>query len=315
MELFVRSKTVEALDIVALELASVSGEPLPPFTAGAHIDLVLGNGLIRSYSLANDPAETDRYVVAVHRDPASRGGSAYVHDVVAVGDRIEVHGPRNNFELVENAPTVVLIAGGIGITPLWSMIQRLESLGRSWKLFYAVRSRSRCAYEKAIAALEASSPGRVHFHFNDEQGGALIDLPAILAALASDAHVYCCGPNPMLEAFEQATAGRNPCTVHLEWFRGHTPAATEGGYSVVLSRSGRTFRIPAGKSVLDVLIEAGLDIAYSCREGVCGACQTNVLEGEPDHRDSYLTPHEKRSGKTMLICCSGATGDRLVLDM
>lgn len=313
MQLMIRSRRMEAEDVVSLELVDECGEPLPPFTAGAHIDLVLGNGCSRSYSLVNDPAERDRYVIAVNKDPASRGGSRYVHEVLQAGQSIEVRGPRNNFELVENAPLVVLFAGGIGVTPLRCMIQRMEALGRPWMLHYAARSRVRCAFLDEVAALEARHSGRVHLHFDDEAGGRPMDIAARIAASPADAHLYCCGPNPMMRAFEAATAGRPPETVHVEYFTAQHDAACAGGFQVVLARSQRTVFVKKGQSILDTLLDAGVDVANCCREGVCGTCQTTVIDGQPDHRDSYLTPPERKN--SMMVCCSGSLSDKLVLDL
>lgn len=315
MQLVVRSRTTLADGIVAIELAAPDGGPLPPFCPGAHIDLKLGNGLSRSYSLVNDPAERERYVIAVNRDPNSRGGSVFVHDALQTGQVLEVDGPRNNFALIEDAPLVVLIAGGIGITPLYCMVQRLETLGRPWKLFYGARSRRNCAYLAELMALEEKSAGRVHVHFNDEHGGGVIDLPGAVATTPQDAHLYCCGPVPMLEAFLRATADRAEGRAHVEYFSASQDAAVEGGFTVELRRSGRSFVVPHGKSILHVLLEAGLDVSHSCQEGVCGSCETVVVEGEPDHRDAYLTPFEHRSGKKIMICCSGCKSGKLVLDL
>ncbi|MDD2610211.1 MAG: PDR/VanB family oxidoreductase [Giesbergeria sp.] len=314
MELTLRSITTEAQDIVSLELVSPRNEALPPFSAGAHIDLKLGNGLTRSYSLVNDPAETHRYVVAVNKDPASRGGSQYIHEQLRSGQSLEVSVPKNHFALVEDAPLVMLVGGGIGITPLYCMIQRLEALDKPWKLFYSARNRQKCAYLSQIMALEAKHPGRVQLHFMDEAGG-VPDLKTILAAVPAAAHVYCCGPSAMLQAFEQATATRKPDTVHVEYFSAQQEAAVAGGYEVMLARSQRSFQIQPGKTILDVLLAHGVAMSHACQEGVCGACQTTVLEGTPDHRDSFLTPREKSCGKTMLVCCSGSLSDRLVLDL
>lgn len=313
MQLVIRNRALVAEDIVSLELVDESGESLPPFTAGAHIDLVLGNGCSRSYSLVNDPAERDHYVIAVNKDPASRGGSRYVHEALQAGQSIEVRGPRNNFELVEDAALVVLFAGGIGVTPLRCMMQCLESAGRPWMLHYAARSRARCAFLDEVAALEARRPGRVHLHFDDEAEGRPMDIAARIAAAPPDAHLYCCGPNPMMRAFEAATAGRPPQTVHVEYFTAQHEAACEGGFQVVLARSRRTVFVKKGHSILDTLLDAGIDVANCCREGVCGTCQTGVIEGEPDHRDSYLTPPERKT--SMMVCCSGSLSDKLVLDL
>ena len=315
MKLIIHSMTPRAEGIIELELRSPEGTPLPAFTAGAHIDLQLDNGITRSYSLVNPPHDHGRYVVAVNKDPASKGGSRYVHEALRPGMLVRVGDPRNNFPLVEDAPLVVLFAGGIGVTPLWCMIQRLEALGRSWKLVYGARSRKNCAYQDEIRALAERVPGRVAFHFNDEHDGRPMDLDALIQDLPVDAHLYCCGPVPMLGAFEQATASRPPGTVHVEYFTARHAAAVGGGYKVTLARSKRSIDVCEGKSILEALLDAGLTVSHACKEGVCGACQTTVLEGTPDHRDSYLTPREQNSGKTMMICCSGSKSGELVLDL
>ncbi|MGE0805142.1 MAG: 2Fe-2S iron-sulfur cluster-binding protein [Burkholderiaceae bacterium] len=315
MQVLVRSLTLEAEDIVALELVARDGSVLPPFTAGAHVDLHLPNRLLRSYSLANAPGDSGRYVVAVNKDPASRGGSRYIHEKLRPGELIEISEPRNNFPLREDVDHVVLFAGGIGITPLWCMIQRLEAIGRSWELFYGSRSRAKCAYLQPLLVLEAAKPGRVHLHFDAECNGAPMDMGRIIAGVAPDAHLYCCGPTPMLSAYEQASATRDPATVHAEYFSAKSEAALDGGYSVVLTRAGRKLDVAPGKSILDALLEAGIEVSYSCMQGVCGACEVRIIEGEADHRDSVLTTQEQEAGKTMMICCSGSKSACLVLDL
>lgn len=315
MQLLIQSRTPVADGIIALELVAPDGAELPAFTAGAHIDLHLAPGLSRSYSLANDPAERHRYVVAVNRDANSRGGSAFVHDQLREGQRIDVAGPRNNFALAEDAADTVLIAGGIGITPLHSMIQRLETLGKPWRLFYGARSRAKCAYLDELERLARKHPGRIAIHLENEHDGKRLDIAAAVATATKDAHLYCCGPTPMLEAFLAACAGRPERQVHVEYFSAAHEAATAGGYVVELKRSGKRFQVPEGKSILQVLLAAKIDVDFSCEEGVCGSCETRVLEGEIDHRDSYLTAAEQRSGKKMMICCSGCKGARLVLDL
>jgi ferredoxin-NADP reductase len=315
LQALVKSLSYEADGIVSVELVAQDGGPLPPFTAGAHIDLHLRKGLSRSYSLTNSQDERHRYVVAVNKDPASRGGSRHVHEVLRPGDRLEISEPRNNFALVEAGPHVVFVGGGIGVTPLWCMIQRLEALGRSWELHYSARTRHKCAYHGELQALEHRSPGRVHFHFDDEHGGAPMDLTALVRGVASEAHLYCCGPAPMLKGFEEATAARPSGQVHVEYFSAKSDAAVGGGYKLVLARAGRSFDVGAGKSILDTLLDAGVDVPFSCMQGVCGACETRVLSGQPDHRDSVLSAEEMAAGKTMMICCSGSKSETLVLDL
>jgi vanillate O-demethylase ferredoxin subunit len=312
LSLLVKSITFEAEDVISLDLRPADAGPLPGFTAGSHVDLSLGNGLSRSYSLANPQTETHRYVVGVQRDAASRGGSRFVHEAVRVGQVLTASEPRNNFPLVEDAAETILIAGGIGITPLWCMAQRLHALGRNWRLYYAVRSRRRAAFLDRMAAL---APAALHLHADDEQGGRIFDVAPVIAGAGPGAQLYCCGPLPMLAAFEAATAGVPPATVHVEYFSAREPVTATGGFEVVLARSGLTLQVAEGQTILDTLRLNGIDTPHSCLEGVCGTCETVVLEGIPDHRDSVLSDRERASSKTMMICCSGCLGGRLVLDL
>jgi len=304
----------EADGVMSFEFRDPAGRDLPAFTAGAHIDLHLPNGMIRSYSLCSSAADSDRYVVAVARDAKSRGGSTSMHDTLRVGQLLKIGAPRNNFPLDESAVKSVLIAGGIGITPMWCMLQRLEALDRDWELFYAARGRQNAAFLRELHSLAARHPDRVHLHFDQEQG--LFDLaPVIRDHLPSGAHVYCCGPVPMLDAFERATAHLAPGHAHLEYFQAKDAPVTSGGFEIELCRSKKIFKVAAGKTVLDAVLGAGVDVPYSCMEGICGSCEVAVLEGEPDHHDSVLSDQQKRSNKTMILCCSGAKSARLVLDL
>jgi ferredoxin-NADP reductase len=308
LRLRVKSATWEAPQVVSYDLRPPEAGELPPFTAGAHIDLTLPNGLIRSYSLINPQSERHRYVIAVQKDRASRGGSKWVHENFRPGDILTVNGPRNNFALNESAQKSVFIAGGIGITPMLSMVERLSAIGREWELIYCARKRSDTAFAEQLGKL---GPG-VRFNFDEEPGGKMLDVAATVRAAPANAHLYCCGPLPMLEAFEAATAELPRERVHVEYFTAKEPPAVEGGFKVVLAKSGREFVVPPGKTILDTLLDAGLDIPYSCMEGVCGTCETKVLE---DHRDLILTEEEHAAGKVMMICCSGSKGEKLVLDL
>lgn len=309
MRLRVKAIAYEAEDIVSLDLRAPDGSPLPAFTAGAHIELHLGNGLRRQYSLANPQTERHRYRIGVLKDAGSRGGSRFVHESIRPGDILTVEEPRNNFPLVEDAGHTILIAGGIGITPVWCMAQRLRELRRSWTLHYAVRTRARAAFLDEIA------PDSCHLHCDDAHDGRPLDIAAIVAAAPANAHVYCCGPLPMLAAFESATAGLPPEHVHTEYFQARAPVAAAGGFDVVLARTNRTVHVPDNSTILDALLAAGIDAGHSCLEGVCGTCETKVIEGIPDHRDSVLTPAERASNRTIMICCSGSKSSRLVLDL
>lgn len=313
IEVLLRSITYEAEDVISLDLRPVATQTLPAFTAGSHIELQLRNGLRRNYSLANPQHERHRYCVAVQNEPAGRGGSRFIHELVRVGDILTISPPRNNFPLVETSERIVLIAGGIGITPIWCMVQRLVGLGRPWSLFYAVRSRRRAAYLDAILALDAG--GNVHFHFDDEHQGEFINLGPIVHDAAPGTHLYCCGPLPMLAAFERATEGLPADTVHVEYLAAKEPVAVKGGFDVVLARSERSVFVPDNSTILDALVAAGIAVEHSCLEGVCGTCETKVIEGIPDHRDMVLSAQERASNRTMMICCSGSKSDRLVLDL
>jgi len=292
----------------------VDGGKLPSYKPGAHIDLHLPNGLLRQFSLIAPAADPDSYVVGVKKDPASRGGSRYIIDEMKVGDRIKISAPRNNFPLAENAEHVVLIAGGIGITPIWCMAQELIALQRPWTLHYACQSRADMAF---LDALQKLDPQAVHLHFDDESGGKFLDLAGIVATAPANAHLYCCGPNPMLKAFEAATAGRPRGNVHLEYFTPKEEAKAEelGGFWVELARSGEEYYIPPGKKVLEVLFDAGVDVDYSCELGICGACETRVISGEPIHHDAVLSEEEQATNEKVMICCCGCKTERLVLDM
>jgi tetrachlorobenzoquinone reductase len=290
----------------------VEGGPLPPYKPGAHIDLHLPNGMIRQFSLCAPNTDPDSYVVGIKRDAQSRGGSRYIYDEMKVGHDIKISAPRNNFPLVENAEHVVLVAGGIGITPIWCMAQQLTALGRSWKLHYACRSRADMAF---LDALEKLDPNFRHLHFDEEAGGKVLDLAAAIAEAPPDAHFYCCGPNPMLKAFEAAAANRPRNHVHVEYFTAKEEASTTGGFWVELARSGEEYFIPEGKKILEVLFDAGIDVDYSCELGICGACETRVISGIPDHRDAVLSAEEQDANTKVMICCCGSKTERLVLDM
>jgi vanillate O-demethylase ferredoxin subunit len=314
-KLRVKRISYEAESINSYELVLPEGGDLAPFTAGSHIDLHLQNGLIRSYSLVNDQSERHRYVIAVNKDDSGRGGSSFVHNTIKAGDLLTISAPRNNFALHEQAEHSVMIAGGIGITPLMSMIRRLETLARPWELFYAARTRRAAAFLDDLDAVSADGHSNLHFDFDDERAGRIFDLATIVANAPAHAHLYCCGPLPLLEAFEKATAGRPAGQVHVEYFQARQAAAIDGGFEIRLVRSNRTIAVEPGKTILDAVLDAGVMANYSCAEGVCGTCETRVIEGMPDHRDLFLSPEEKATNKTIMICCSGSKSGTLVLDL
>jgi tetrachlorobenzoquinone reductase len=277
---------------------------------GAHIGVILPNGIERQYSLIEAGPSLSAYNVGVKRDANSRGGSMFMHDQLRVGAKVRIVPPRNNFPLKEDAGHSTLIAGGIGITPIYCMAKRLKTLGRRFDLHYSCRTRQDAAFRDELAQWPET-----HFHFDDEEGGKFLNVAKIVASTAADTHLYCCGPAPMLAAFEAATDKRHPSVVHVEYFTPKFTAASEGGFTVVLARSKREITVPPGKSILQCVRELGIQVPFSCEEGICGACETRVLEGIPDHRDSILTESERKESATMMICCSGAKTPRLVLDI
>jgi tetrachlorobenzoquinone reductase len=314
-EVRIKRISFEAERINSYELVDPTGCDLVAFTAGSHIDLHLSNGMIRSYSLVNDPCERNRYVIAVNNDAAGRGGSRFVHETLRAGDIITISHPRSNFTLQENAGHSVLIAGGIGITPLLSMIRRLEALGRSWELFYAARTRIAAAFLDELKALRPDLQENLHVNFDQEPSGRMLDLASIVKNAPGDAHLYCCGPVPMLEAFEAATQDWPAEQVHVEYFKAKERPAVEGSFEVRLARSNRTIKVEAGNTILNALLDAGIAVNYACTEGVCGSCETRVVDGIPDHHDLFLGKAEQAANNTMMICCSGSKSGTLVLDL
>ena len=315
LKAFVQQMRHEADGIVSVELRPAEGGEFPPFDAGAHIDLHLANGLIRNYSLVNPAGERGRYVIGVLRDRASRGGSRFVHETLRVGQKIDISAPRNNFPLHEDAPHSVLIAGGIGITPILCMAKRLKALNRSFELMLFARSRSAAAFLDEVQALGVP----LTLHFDDEQGGPPHIAHKLARCEAGDqAHYYACGPAVMLDAFEQACAALAYANAHIERFAPVEVKAADdarANFSVELKKSGRVIPITPEKSVLQTLLDNGVEVDYSCSEGVCGTCETRVLEGTPDHRDSVLSPNERASNRCMMVCVSGSKSERLVLDL
>lgn len=291
------------------EFRPVSGAPVPRFTAGAHVDLHLPNGLVRQYSIANCEEERDRYLLGVKREAAGRGGSRFIHDELRVGAVLPVGGPRNNFALAESAAHSLLIAGGIGVTPIVSMVARLRSLGRPWALHYAVRRRSEAAFVEELRA-----GGDFHLHV-DEERGRMLDLERLVGEAPDGAHLYCCGPAPMLDAFTTAAASRPAHHVHLEYFSAPAAPVAGGGFVVELARSKLVVSVQPGQTILEAVRACGVEVPSSCEQGVCGSCETRVLAGEPDHRDLLLSPEERAANDVMMICCSGCRSPVLVLDL
>lgn len=308
-------KTQEAQDIAAFELARPDGSALPAFSAGSHIDVQVPGGPVRQYSLCNDAAENHRYRIAVLRDAASRGGSAAMHDVVREGDTLTISEPRNHFPLV-HAQRTLLFAGGIGVTPLLAMAQRLAAIEADFTLHYCTRSPARTAFRDEIAASPWAQ--RVHFHFDDGDAAQKLDLERALGAPLAGTHVYVCGPAGYID-FVVKTAQRlgwPDDQVHLEYF-GAAPQDTsgDGGFQVKIASSGAVYDVAADQTVVQALQAHGIEILTSCEQGVCGTCITRVLQGECDHRDLYFTDEEKAANDQFTPCCSRAKTPLLVLDL
>jgi len=300
-----------ATDVVALTLATADGTPLPPWTPGAHVDLVLGEDLVRQYSLCGSPADTSSYRVGVLRAPDSRGGSKAVHAELHEGATVRVRGPRNHFPLVAS-PRYLFLAGGIGITPMLPMIAEAEAAGAEWRLVYGGRSRSSMAFLDELAAYG----DKVTLLPQDEAG--FPDLDALLGTPEPGTLVYTCGPTGLLDAVEERCAASWPAgSLHLERFSAKAPGADEqdAAFELVLQRSGLTLEVPADRSIFEVCREAGVSVVGSCLEGVCGTCETEVVEGDVEHRDSILNEEEKESNEFMMICVSRCRGASLTLDL
>lgn len=313
-DLVVRARTVPADGVVVLDLAHPDNEDLPRWEPGAHIDLILGDGLTRQYSLCGDPRDSAVWRVGVLLDPNSRGGSRYVHDKLGDGATVRVRGPRNHFALVD-APRYRFIAGGIGITPVFAMIEAVQRAGNDWTLLYGGRTRGSMAFADGLAQ---RYPDRVTLWPQDERG--LLDLESLLKESEDNTLVYSCGPEGLLTAVEQHCAHWPAGVLHIERFAARAPTAAEAAealdrFEVVCHRSGVTLEVAADKSILETLEEADIPIMASCYEGVCGTCEARILEGTPDQRDSVLSDAEKAAGEVMLVCVSRSCTERLVLDL
>lgn len=315
MQVKVLHKKQEAQDICSYELVRTDGGQLPAFSAGSHVDVHLPGGLIRQYSLCNDPAERHRYRIGVLRDPASRGGSVAMHDQIKAGDLLQISEPRNHFPLV-HAPKTLLLAGGIGVTPLLCMAQRLHTAGAAFEMHYCTRSQDRTAFRDEIT--RSPFAPNVHFHYDDGGAEQKLNLASVIAKPAPGTHLYVCGPTGFIDWVTKTAADYcwPPDQVHREYF-GAAPQDTSGdqAFQVKIASSGAVFEIPANKTVVRALEEHGIEILVSCEQGVCGTCITRVLEGECDHRDHYLTDDERAKHDQFTPCCSRAKTKMLVLDL
>ncbi|MBX9872978.1 MAG: PDR/VanB family oxidoreductase [Burkholderiaceae bacterium] len=316
LQVRVARKAVEAQDIVTLELVAVDGQALPAFSAGSHVDVQLPNGITRQYSLCNDPQETHRYQIGVLRDAASRGGSAAVHDLVKEGDVLTISAPRNHFGLAHEAKKHLLLAGGIGVTPILCMAERLANTGADFAMHYATRAPERTAFRQRIAASAFAS--RVQFHYDNGDAAQKLDLQALLSQPQAGTHLYVCGPKGFMDAVLNTAraAGWPEAQIHYEFFGAEVAKSdSDASFEIKLASSGRIVMVPKDQTVVQALAAAGVDVMISCEQGVCGTCLTRVLEGVPDHKDSYLTPEEQAANDQFTPCCSRSKTPLLVLDL
>lgn len=315
LEVQVTRRSFEAEGIDSFELMLPGGGELPPFRAGAHIDVVAPNGMVRQYSLCNHPGERQRYVIGVLRDPSSRGASQAIHAQLSKGDVVRISAPRNHFALAPSGRSL-LLAAGIGVTPLMCMAEELHAQGSEFALHYCARSRSRAAFQAGLS--RSGYAGRVHFHFDDEDPAQHLDLDALLAVPDPETHVYVCGPAGFIELVKTTAAARGwrASHIHVEHFGAVQQDLPEpGSFDVTIASSGKTIRIDAGVSVADALARHGVTVPVSCMEGVCGTCITGVLDGIPEHRDCYFSEEEKAKNDQFMPCCSRARSAALVLDL
>lgn len=299
-----------ALDIRTFDLVPADRRPFAPFEPGAHIDVHTPGGPVRQYSLCGDPREPARYTIAVKKEPASRGGSLSMHAGLEAGSALGVAGPRNHFPLSQSARRFVFVAGGIGITPIYAMIQAAAHGGREWELAYCARSEAHAAFLEEIRALPG---GRVVTYFGETP---TFDPGPMLYEVHEGTHVYCCGPQGLMHAVSQATRHWPGTCVHFEYFS--APAATwppNKAFEVELARSGLVLEVPADRTILQVVREHGIDVHSACEEGVCGTCETRLLGGQAEHRDVLLSEREKALNCSMMVCVSRAKSGRLVLDL
>jgi len=312
----VTRKWTEAQDICALELMAQPGQSLPAFSAGSHIDVHLPGSFTRSYSLCNDPQEQHRYVIGVLRDPASRGGSQAVHELVKTGQTLQISAPKNHFALHHDAQRHLLLAGGIGITPILCMAERLAKIGADFELHYCTRNRHKTAFLDRIN--DSGFTPRAHLHFDDGASDQRLNLAALLANPAAGQHLYVCGPKGFMDAVlgSARAKGWPEAQLHYEFFAAEVVHnADEASFEVQLASTGKVIPVAGGQTVLQALSSAGVEIEFACEQGVCGTCLTRVLQGVPDHKDSYLTPEEQAANDQFLPCCSRAKTARLVLDL
>lgn len=316
LQVRVVKKQIEALDVCSFELADIGDKPLPSFSAGSHIDVRAGDGLTRQYSLCNDPQESHRYLIGVLKDASSRGGSRAMHERIQVGDVLEISTPKNHFALVHEARKSLLLAGGIGVTPILCMAERLSAIDADFEMHYCARSRDRTAFADRIA--RAPFGVKVQFHFDDGDASQRLNLAQLLESPKAGTHLFVCGPKGFMDAVLKTARdlGWPESQLHYEFFAAEVVRfESDGGFEVKLASSGRVVLVGKDKTVVQALAAAGVEVPVSCEQGVCGTCLTRVIEGTPDHRDAYLTTEEQALNDQFTPCCSRSLSRCLVLDL
>jgi phthalate 4,5-dioxygenase reductase subunit len=311
MKLRVTRNDTIADGINLFEFRDAGGSELPQFSAGAHITIHVPNGMLRKYSLCSDPAERDRYQVAVKREVNGRGGSCSLIDDVKAGDELAVVAPVNDFGLPPRAQDFLFIAGGIGVTPMVAMIRQVMAEGKRFRLYYCTRSPETTAFREELSAPQFKDMVTIHYDQGDPSRS--LDLRPILAERKNREHLYCCGPRPLMEAVRAMTDHWSPTAVHFEAFsEAETHKPDDKPFKVRLARSGTVLDVSTSMTILEVLREHGLEVPSSCETGTCGTCRTRLLAGEADHRDLVLAEHERKD--TIMICVSRARGDEITID-
>ncbi len=310
----VARRKVETDRVISLELVSLTGEPLPPFEAGAHIEVNVRAGVVRHYSICNDPRNRDYYVLGILREIPSRGGSEAIHNEFDVGTTVSISAPRNSFRLDESAGHSILFGGGIGVTPLIAMAWHLYASGRSFELHYCARNHANAAFYDQLKQTPFSAS--VIGHFDEGEPESFCDFSVVLNNPNSDRHVYICGPGGFMDVVAKTAKSQGWIdeNIHIEHFSAEVDI-TGAEFTVRTKKTNLTLQVPADKSIAQVLIEAGINVPMSCEQGVCGTCLTGVLEGTPDHRDLFMTDAEQSSNDQMTICCSRSISKVLVLDI
>jgi|TARA_B100002003_G_C14092201_1_gene525343 vanillate O-demethylase ferredoxin subunit len=312
IKVFVKSIGCEAKNIKTFELVDVSGSALPPFTAGAYIDVNLPGGFMRQYSLCNDPAETDRYLLAVFREAEGRGGSIAFHDKVALGDELEISAPQNNFPLDHRYMNYTMIAGGIGVAPLLAMAYKLRSLSKAFDFHMCVRSADQLPFKTELE--ELVEPDRLHFHITNGDPSRRLDVETLLAKPISAGQVYCCGPEELINAVGEATSSWHSHTVRFELFKPETLDGTDEEFDVKIASTGQVIRVGSRETILAALWKAGIKKPFSCELGICGTCRTPFIEGVPIHRDDNVLSLKERE-KELTICVSRCKSPLLKIDI